>query len=53
MAGHFQSALLSKISLPDPSAGDAVIYDNRMGLPEDINTADPQAIANGCNVIHK
>ena len=42
-----------RIKIWDLNAGDAVIYDNRMGLPEDIDTADPQAIANGTIAIHQ
>lgn len=42
-----------RIKIWDLNAGDAVVYDNRMGLPEDIDTADPQAIATGSIVIHK
>ncbi len=30
-----------------------VIFDNRMGVPEDIDLADPQAIAGGSIVIHR
>ena len=30
-----------------------VIFDNRMGVPEDPDVADPQAIAGGSIVIHK
>jgi hypothetical protein len=33
--------------------GGALIYDNRMGLPEDIDTADPTAISGGSIVIHE
>jgi hypothetical protein len=30
-----------------------VVFDNRMGVPEDIDQADPQAIAGGSIVIHR
>ena len=42
-----------RIKIWNMDAGDAVVYDNRMGVSEDIDTADPQAIANGSVVIHK
>lgn len=32
---------------------DAVVYDNKIGSPVDIDLADPQAIAAGQIVIHK
>jgi hypothetical protein len=30
-----------------------VVFDNRMGVPEDVDVADPQAIAGGSIVIHR
>jgi hypothetical protein len=33
--------------------GSGAVYDNRMGLPEDMDTADPTAIGGGSIVIHK
>jgi hypothetical protein len=42
-----------RIKIWDKSAGNAVVYDNRMGAPEDIDTADPQVITTGSIVIHK
>ena len=42
-----------RIKIWNIKAGDAVVYDNRMGVSEDIDTADPQTIANGSIVIHK
>jgi hypothetical protein len=42
-----------RIKIWDANNGNAVIYDNRMGAPEDIDMADPQAITNGSIVIHK
>ena len=41
-----------RIKIWNMDAGDAVVYDNRMGVSEDIDTADPQAIANGSIQIH-
>ena len=35
------------------NAANTVIYDNRPGASEDIDTADPQAIANGSVQVHK
>jgi hypothetical protein len=35
------------------NAANTVIYDNRPGASEDIDTADPQAIANGSIQVHK
>ena len=42
-----------RIKIWDLDAGDAVVYDNVMGASEDIDAADPQAIANGSIAIHK
>lgn len=42
-----------RIKIWDKSAGNAVIYDNRPGLPDDIDTADPQITTGGNIVIHK
>ena len=33
--------------------GSAVVYDNVMGAPDDLTTANPQAISSGSIVIHK
>jgi Bacterial Ig domain len=33
--------------------GNLVVYDNRMGAPDDVDTADPMAISGGSIVIHK
>lgn len=32
---------------------EAVVYDNRLGSPEDVDVADPQALASGSIVVHK
>jgi hypothetical protein len=37
-------------TLPDLRA---LVFDNRMGVPEDPDVADPQQIAGGSIVIHK
>jgi FtsP/CotA-like multicopper oxidase with cupredoxin domain len=42
-----------RIKIWDKSAGDAVVYDNVLGASEDIDVANPQAIAQGNIVIHK
>ena len=42
-----------RIKVWDKSAGDAVVYDNVVGASEDIDVANPQAIASGSIVIHK
>ena len=42
-----------RIKIWDLNAGNAVVYDNRMGAPEDIDTADPQPIAKGSIQVHK
>ncbi|HEV8337411.1 MAG TPA: multicopper oxidase domain-containing protein [Candidatus Polarisedimenticolia bacterium] len=42
-----------RIKIWDKSAGDAVVYDNVLGASEDIDVANPQAIAQGSIVIHK
>jgi FtsP/CotA-like multicopper oxidase with cupredoxin domain len=42
-----------RIKIWDKSAGDAVVYDNVPGAPDDIDIANPQAIAAGSIVIHK
>ncbi len=42
-----------RIKIWNKSAGDAVIYDNRPGLPDDIDTADPQVTSGGNVTIHK
>jgi hypothetical protein len=42
-----------RLKVWDPSAGDAVVYDNALGSPEDIDVANPQAIASGSIVVHK
>jgi hypothetical protein len=35
------------------STGTVVVYDNKRGTPDDIDTADPQVISGGSIVIHK
>jgi hypothetical protein len=42
-----------RIKIWDLNAGNAVVYDNRMGASEDIDTADPQAISSGSILIHQ
>jgi len=42
-----------RIKIWDKSSGDAVVYDNVPGAPEDIDIANPQAISAGSIVIHK
>ena len=42
-----------RIKIWDKNNGNGVVYDNRMGVSEDIDAADPQAIAGGNIVIHK
>jgi FtsP/CotA-like multicopper oxidase with cupredoxin domain len=42
-----------RIKIWDTNLGNAVIYDNRIGLSEDIDAADPQVLASGSIVIHK
>jgi PKD repeat protein len=42
-----------RIKIWDKNNGNGVVYDNRMGQPDDIDTADPQAIGGGSIVIHK
>jgi hypothetical protein len=37
----------------DNDAGGAIVYDNRLGTSDDVNSANPQAIAGGSIVIHK
>ena len=39
--------------ITDGNNGNGVVFDNRNGLPTDMDTADPQAIAGGSIVIHK
>ncbi len=41
-----------RIKIWDVNAGDAVVYDNRMGVSEDMDAADPQVISNGSIQIH-
>lgn len=36
-----------------PGGGGTIIYDNRMGVSEDVDNADPTAIGGGSIVIHK
>jgi hypothetical protein len=42
-----------RIVITDHNHGNGVVFDNRNGLPTDMDTADPQAIAGGSIVIHK
>jgi PKD domain len=42
-----------RIVITDGNHGNGVVFDNRNGLPADMDTADPQAIAGGSIVIHK
>jgi len=42
-----------RIRITGANNGNAVIFDNRNGLPTDMDTADPQAIDGGSIVIHK
>jgi PKD repeat protein len=42
-----------RIKIWDKLAGDTVVYDNVLGSAEDIDSANPQAIASGSIVIHK
>jgi hypothetical protein len=42
-----------RIKIWDNDAGGAIVYDNRLGSSDDINSANPQAIAGGSIVIHK
>jgi hypothetical protein len=43
-----------RIKIWDQNQGNAVVYDNRLGVPpDDIDTADPQQIGGGSIVIHK
>jgi len=41
-----------RLKVWDKSAGNAVVYDNVPGAPEDIDTANPQPIASGSIVVH-
>jgi hypothetical protein len=42
-----------RIRITDDNNANAVVFDNRILSPTDIDTADPQAIAGGSIVIHK
>ena len=42
-----------RIRITDGNNGNAVIFDNKYGVPTDMDTADPQAINGGSIVIHK
>jgi hypothetical protein len=42
-----------RIVITDRNHGNGVVFDNRNGLPTDMDTADPQVIAGGSIVIHK
>jgi hypothetical protein len=42
-----------RLKIWDNSAGDAVVYDNVPGAPDDIDIANPQATTGGSIVIHK
>ncbi len=41
-----------RIKISDKSAGGGVVYDNKHGVSEDIDSADPQAILHGSIVVH-
>lgn len=41
-----------RITVWDKSAGDAAIYDNKIGASDDIDAADPQELGGGSIVIH-
>ena len=41
-----------RLKIWDPSAGDAVIYDNVPGAPDDIDVANPAPIGNGSIIEH-
>ncbi len=42
-----------RIKIWDNNAGGATVYDNSPGSSDDINSANPEAIAGGSIVIHK
>jgi hypothetical protein len=42
-----------RIKIWDKNAGDAVVYDNVTGAPDDIDTATPQPLGGGNVTIHK
>ena len=42
-----------RIKISDINAGNAIVYDNSPGSSDDINSANPEAIAGGSIVIHK
>jgi hypothetical protein len=42
-----------RIKVWDPLDGDAIVYDNAMGSPADIDLANPQEISSGSIVIHR
>ena len=42
-----------RIRITDNNNSNRVVFDNRNGLPTDMDTADPQVIAGGSIVIHK
>ncbi|HEX9160223.1 MAG TPA: PKD domain-containing protein [Thermoanaerobaculia bacterium] len=42
-----------RIKIWDRANGTRIVYDNRMGAPDDIDAADPQLIGEGSIVIHK
>ena len=41
-----------RIKIWDKSAADVVVYDNKLGAPDDMDAADPQTIGGGSIVIH-
>lgn len=42
-----------RIKIWDATAGHEVVYDNRRGVSDDMDDADPQALGGGSIVIHK
>jgi hypothetical protein len=42
-----------RIRITDGNNGNALVFDNRNGVPTDMDTADPQAISGGSITIHK
>ena len=44
---------MDKFRIKITTAGDGLVYDNRKGVSDDIDLADPQALSGGSIVIHK
>ncbi|HET7027345.1 MAG TPA: hypothetical protein VFI28_06615, partial [Candidatus Limnocylindrales bacterium] len=42
-----------RIKIWRSNSGNDVVFDNRMGVSDDVDAADPQVIASGSIVIHK